>query len=243
MDTDLQNAIRDMQIGGLPSGMAEEREKIVLAVLRNTEEPELLSSGIAALSGSGTILAVPTLFGLMRVPEFSGYQAGFKHAIEQIKKRARERGAMLPDEYFTPEHWRPEWLGSPTRFLSYVAVVTGERDQGWMGEEETNRIGDILVEEMNIDIRPYTSFRDFKLCATGWDYEGDHRIVLDRLEEERMLIQAEEAGASESIQSILLDTLMDLQYDYIITRLRLADRFDYNLFAFKMAGVLNEAEN
>jgi len=243
MKEDLQNAIRDMQIGGLLPNQAEEKESIVLGALRCTADANLISACTAALSASGTIMAIPVLFALLRVPELSGFAAGFEHAIRRIEHRARLRGSLLPDAFFTPEHWRPKWQGSKTRFLSYVAVVTGERDQGWMGEDETNRIGDILVEEMNMDIAPYNTFQEFKLCATGWDYEGDHRIVLERLDEESLLIEAEEAGAGESIESFLLDHLLDLQYDYLITRLRLTDRFDFNLFAFKMARVLNAAES
>jgi hypothetical protein len=190
------------------------------------------------LTRSGTILAVPSLFALIKNSDHS-LQPLFEEVISGIALRAKARGSLLPAEYYTPEHWRPQWHGSKTKFLSYVNVLADIHLKNDENEAEVNRIGEILVNEMFIDIAPYTSFKDFKVCVNGWDFKEDYKIVLDRMEQERVLAAVEDAGIGESWETFLTDHLNDLKYDYLLTRLKMADNFAYHQFVLKMAECLN----
>jgi hypothetical protein len=238
MKENIKQIIRELSQGDLIGGELEDKESILLQELRCSNDTSEIKEICSALTKSGTILAVPSLFALIK-----GSGPTLKHLFEEavigIARRAKARGSLLPGQYYTPEHWRPQWQGSKKKFLSYVNVLADIHQKNDENEAEVNRIGEILAKEMQIDISPYTSFKDFKVCINGWDFKEDYKIVLDRMEQERVIAAVEDAGIGESWETFLTDHLNDLKYDYLLTRLKMGDNFAYHQFVLKMAECLN----
>jgi hypothetical protein len=63
---------------------------------------------------------------------------------------------------------------------------------------------------------------------------------MDKMAQEELLGEMEDMGVGESIMSLLSGTLMDLQYDCLIARLKLKGSLAYYRFVFKMAECLNQ---
>lgn len=219
----------------------EEKEFCLIQELCGTNEKDDLIPIFNALGTSGTILAIPALCAHLQI-EDNETKAMVTSAIRMVKARAKARRSLLPDEFFTREHWRPEWRGSKNAFLSYVQAVADAYIKFGHEESEVNRIGEILVEEMNIDTSPYHTFADFKLCQTSWDFKADYRSLLDKIAEEKGFADLEEAGITESHVSFLKGCLMELHYDYLVARLKLKGNLEYYRFVLKMAECLNQPE-
>jgi hypothetical protein len=66
--------------------------------------------------------------------------------------------------------------------------------------------------------------------------------VLDRMEQERLIEEMEDAGLRESWNTFFSDQLLYLKYDYLVTRLGIAHKFEYHQFVLKMAECLNISE-
>jgi hypothetical protein len=94
---------------------------------------------------------------------------------------------------------------------------------------------------MNIDIAPYKSFADFRICQTDWDFAKEYQVVADRITEEKLLDDMEKVGISESDLSFLINNLKDLQYDYLISRLGLKGNLEFYRFMFRIAESLNRS--
>jgi hypothetical protein len=238
MKENIQRVIREIKTVGPDVVALEEKEFSVIQELCGTNEKGDLIAMFSVLGTHGTILAIPALCAHLRL-EDNEIKAMATLAIRMVKDRAMARGSSLPDVFFTPEHWRPEWLGSKNAFLSYVQVISDAYIKLGHDESEVNRIGEILAKEMNIDLAPYQNFADFKLCQASWDFKADYQTLYDRMQEEQAFIDLEEAGITESDVTFLKDNLMDLQYDYVVARLKLQGDLEFFRFVLKMAECLN----
>lgn len=227
-----------MLSGSLSGSALEQQEELLLPELRQNRIPDEKKEIISALAKSGTTLAVPTLLGIIKNND-GEFAALARIAIINIKERARKRGSILPDEYYTIEHWKLEWEGSKNLFLSYVSALAYALVKSGDIPAEIDRIGDILVVEMGIDMSPCNTFTAYRLCATDWDFEKDYELILDRIEQERALDQTAALGITESWNTFFVDNLRDLQYDYLLTRLRLGGDPKYQRFVLKIAECLN----
>ncbi|MEO6523026.1 MAG: hypothetical protein ABIN91_15190 [Mucilaginibacter sp.] len=232
---------REMLAGGLSGREQEEKEFMVIQELCGADDPKEIAQLLEVLGAAGTILAIPALLGQWKTGN-DDTKMLTEVAIDLIKARARTRRSILPTEYFKASHWKPRWNGSINAFLSYAQVIADIYIKVGNDESEVNRIGEILAKEMEIDLLPYPTFADFKVCQTDWDFEKDYQSVLDKMAQEEVLIQMEDMGVSESIVSLLTGTLMDLQYDYLISRLKLKGNLKYYRFAFSMAESLNASD-
>ncbi|MBD1366556.1 hypothetical protein IDJ77_22270 [Mucilaginibacter sp. ZT4R22] len=241
MNENVLKITREMLAGGLFGREQEEKEYMVLQELCGAENYEDLTLLLDALGASGTVLAVPALLGQRNTCN-DETKVLTDIAIDLIKARAKTRGSILPAEYFKTGHWKPRWNGSTNTFLSYVQVIADIYIKIGHDESEVNRIGAILAEEMEIDLSPYPTFADFKICQSDSDFEKDYRVVLDKMAQEQLLADAEEAGISKSDTSFLTGTLMDLQCDYLVARLKLKGNLEYYRFVLKITECLNQQE-
>lgn len=235
----LQQAIHELRAASLSGIDLEDKEEVILQELRVKDDLGELGTLIGALSTYGTILAVPAL---LAVAENNADQVGplAQGAVFEIRDRARQRGSLLPDEYFTLEHWKPLWKGSKNGFLSYVSALANIHIKDGDDVAEVNRIGEILVKEMKIGISPYDTFEAYRICAVDWDFQEDYKVILERIEQESVMAAVQEAGIEESFSTFIVDNLMDLQYDYLLTRLRMGGNMDYHKFVMKIAECLNQ---
>lgn len=235
----LQQAIHELCAASLSGIDLEEKEEVILQELRINDGVGELEELIGALSTYGTILAVPAL---LAVAENNADQVRplAQCAVLEIRDRARKRVSLLPDEYFTLEHWQPEWKGSKNGFLSYVSALANIHLKQADDVAEVNRIGEILLKEMKIDISPYDTFDAYRICAVDWDFQEDYKVILDRIEQESVMAAVQEAGIEESFSTFIMDNLMDLQYDYLLTRLRMGGNMEYHKFVMKIAECLNQ---
>ncbi|MEO6520539.1 MAG: hypothetical protein ABIN91_02605 [Mucilaginibacter sp.] len=238
MNENVLEIIRDMLAGGLRGREQEEKEFVLVQELCGASDPGDISKLLDALGASGTILSVPAICATLKT-EDEDNQMLAEIAIDLIRARAQTRGSILPKEYYTVKHWKPKWIGNTNSFLSYVQVIADIYIKAGHEESEENRIGEILAQEMGIDLSPFTTFADFKICQTDWDFESDYRIVMDRMAQEEVMIQMDEAGIVESVNSFLADSLRNLQHDYLVARLKLKGNLEYYRFVLKMAESLN----
>jgi hypothetical protein len=241
MRENIKQLIRKMQAGSLSGKALEETEFWVIQALCGADAEDDLNPILHALGASGTILAVPALCAHLQMPG-GEIKALVTVALKMIKARGKDRGSKLPDAFYAPEHWRPGWQSSKNAFLSYVQIIADMYIRNGHNEGEIDRIGGILAKEMDIDISPYATFADFRICQTDWDFKADYKKVLDRMAEEKLLADMEKIGVTESDVTILTDCLMDMRYDYIVARLKLKGNLEYYRFVLKMAECLNEPE-
>lgn len=97
-------------------------------------------------------------------------------ALGEISARTPPGEQFAERNFFNPDFWRSRWVGSQSRFISYVYCIAG-----MVGKDEDNlndgidEIGERLVEEMNFNLFPYGSFREMRVCMPDWDVEQDVR--------------------------------------------------------------------
>jgi hypothetical protein len=241
MKEEIVKIAQEMQDGSLEGSELEEKEFCLIEELCGTNEKEDLAVIFKALGVSGTILAIPALCAHLKI-EDSETKVMAASTIGMIKARAKARKSLLPDHFFTTAQWRPEWRGSKNAFLSYVQLIADTYIKMGHSESELNRIGGILAEEMHIDIAPYRTIADFMLCQTTWDFKADYQRLMNWIEQEKAIADLEEAGIMESDISFIQGSLMELQYDYIVARLKLKGNLEYFRFILKMAECLNKPE-
>jgi len=242
MKDELNKEIQKLMSGNLADTELEHQEELLLSELRRSDVPEDIAAIISALAKSGTPLAVPTLLGVAQ-NEGGNISALVRNTVAAIKKRTGQRHSFLPDAYFTIEHWQPQWRGSKNLFLSYISAIAHTLVKSGDVSAEIDRIGDILTTEMGMDISPCNTFREYRICATDWDFEKDYKMVLDRIAQEQAIAEVEELGIEESWNTFFTDHLLDLRYDYLLTRLRLGGDPDYQRFVLKIVECLNDNDN
>ncbi len=246
MSENIKEIILKMRTGLIFGQELEEMEEYLLAILRITDDRSLLLDMLAALEMSGTILAVPTLFGIAGYINDQTVSGQIKETIQAIRSRAKRRESILPEEYYTVTHWKPVWHSSHANFLSYVTnLVAGNprlKEAGIGLDLEIRRVGNLLIEETNIDISPYRTFEELRVCTTEWDEKEGTERLLDRLQQESVMESIREQGVDESILTFFEGQISDLRYDYLITRLQLSQDYDYYRFAFEMAECYNSPD-
>ncbi len=239
MKEGITQIISDIQHCNLEGTELEEKEFLLLQELCGSNDTDDIIAIVGVIKQSGTILAIPVLFGILKDADFKAIK-GIVEAIYAIKNRTKARGSFLPDEYFTKEHWQPEWLGNHHAFLSYVQFIAESYIKFGFEETEVDRIGQILSEEMQVDLAPFQTFSEFKICQTGWDHNNEFQVIADKIAEEKLFDELEQEGIYGSDLSFITSSLMDLQYDYLVARMKLKGDLRYYRYVLEIAESLNQ---
>jgi hypothetical protein len=142
----------------------EEGEIFLLEVLRRTEEPLDISTISKVLMKKGTIFSLPVLMARLRPgdEEINGY---IREAIREIGART-EMDAELKEKLQDPSFWRIKWQGSAASFVTYMTIMNMLNGRG-NTDEDNDRLAEIMMEEMQVDIAPHQSYRELRLCTSG----------------------------------------------------------------------------
>jgi hypothetical protein len=122
MEENIRQVVRESQSTHLEGPELEEKEFLLIQELCGNEDTYEIFEIAQALGASGTILSIPVLLGHLKGAD-AAVEPILIVAIKMIKTKAKERRSILPDEFYTLEHWQPEWVGSKNAFLTYVQVI------------------------------------------------------------------------------------------------------------------------
>jgi hypothetical protein len=208
--------------------------------LRKTESIFLFRTICAALGTSGGLFAVPTL--MAYALETGPKAVAANKAIKTIKKRIEKDSVSELKDFFLPAYWKPIWVASKAKFISYVACLTGLLyNEEFFEGEVIDELGEKLVKEMAIDLSPHQSFRELRLCLPEIDMEEDLTSVLVNFSNELMLESAiADAAISINSDSQLDENIANMQCDYLLTRLHLPVDDDQFRLMLKAAAILNQ---
>jgi hypothetical protein len=164
-------------------------------------------------------------------------------ALAEISARTQMKDRAEMWNFFSPDFWRPRWIGSKAQFISYVFCISGlvAKDQH-LDNDGIDRIGERLIDEMDFNLFPYESFKELRLCTPDWDAEGDVKRILNDVAGD-MLVGRVLADNAIGIHpdSLYEGNLLNMRCDFLLTRLNFD--VDYGVFRclLKAAAVLNRA--
>lgn len=218
-------------------------EIYLMQALRATHDLADFKEICTVLGKAAGLFAVPTLMAFS-VEKGSPKAVQAVLAIAEIHSRTREKNNAELRDFFEPRWWRPKWIGSKERFISYVSCIAGMAGTDVVFEGESiDVMGERLLAEIDVDLFPYGSFKEFRLCTPDWDVETDVKRVLADVAGD-MLVEATIKGAEITTHPDTLyeENLINMRCDYLLTRLNLD--VDYGPFRYllKAANVLNCAE-
>lgn len=227
----------------LKNGYSEENAKEEMQLhkaLRATDNLHLFKLICSALGGAGGLLGVPTLmaYAIENGPKAEAAQT----AIDAIKNRVQKDSKKELKDFFLAAYWKPIWVASKEKFISYVACLNGLlSSEDFFEGELMDELGEKLVKEMAIDLSPYQSFKEMRLCLPEVDTEEELTSVLINFSNEIMLETAiADASITINSDSQLDENIVNMQCDYLLTRLNLQVDDDQFRLMLKAASVLNQ---
>ncbi|SMD08416.1 hypothetical protein [Pedobacter nyackensis] len=241
--TEKGRVIQEMLTKGYRDGEFE-NESYLLQVLRETEDNEEIIELCGVLSKVGSMYVVPVLMARLKDADDITHTY-IQLSLERIHARIKDWDAKKKDDFFDPEWWRPKWMGTKERFISYVAFLASSQDKDELFEErKMEEIAEGLIKEMDLDLSPHQSFRELKLCTPKWNLKADLAATLLEVEQE-LLVEPALDGANVVINE---DTQVErnltyMKNDYLLTRLKLYSNFEENLYALTIMNCLNRPDN
>lgn len=141
-----------------------------------------------------------------------------------------------------PDYWKTIWVAPLEKFISYVICLNGLLGYGDFFEgEHLDELGEKLVKEIVIDLSPYHSFRELRLCSAEVNFKEDLETVLREFNNEVVLETAiEETAVIINTDSQLNENIGNMQCDYLMTRLNFKVDDDQFRIFLKAAIVLNQ---
>ena len=142
-----------------------------------------------------------------------------REAIQAIGSRL-EMDGEIKEKLNDPSFWRIKWRGSPASFVTFITVLT-MMNGGANSEEENDQFAEILIDEMQVDISPYQTYRELRLCISGEHLFDGMEKIQEYLESELLMgIALNGTGVEESRETQFKDLYFEMMNDYLMTRLR-----------------------
>lgn len=212
------SSVRTWAINAFSSVEGDEGELFLLEVLRRTDDSYNILVICGVLKKIGTIFSLPVLMARLE-PGGAESNEDILPAIEAITARL-ELDGELRNKFRDPGFWRISWKGSPQSFVKYMTILnmmTG----GNPSEEQEDQLAEIFIKEMDVDITPFQSYRELRLCTSGKDLEEDIEKTRDYMQSELLMdIALNGTGVSPSNETMWKDLYFDMMNDYLMTRLR-----------------------
>lgn len=209
-----------LALNGTHHEVAEQR---VLEILREESFPSIEKIQIfcSTLAAIGSLRSLPVLMATRVDYDDDSIKQYFQDAIQSICRRAGVPEELM-DRIESPGFWKLNWQGTPESFAGFIEfislfMVSGNNKPGDM----VNRIAEIFMKEMEVDISPYASFEALRLCASGDNLMEGLQHMQENLECELLLNAiTETTGVLPSTETMAKDLYFDLVNDYLMTRLR-----------------------
>ncbi|EHQ24661.1 hypothetical protein [Mucilaginibacter paludis] len=227
----------------LNEGYNEENEADELELhkaLRKTESIFLFRTICTALGNGGSLFGVPTLMAF--AIETGPKAVAANKAIKAIKKRVSKDSVKELKDFFVPDYWKTVWVAPKEKFISFVVCLNGLMGNEDLFEgERLDELGEKLVKEIVIDLSPYHSFRELRLCTPEVNTEQDLEVVYYNFTNEVVLETAiAETTITINSDSQLDENIVNMQCDYLLTRLGLDIEDDHFRMILKAASVINQ---
>jgi hypothetical protein len=214
------------------------KEKAVIAKLKTRPDGNELVMMCAGLQLIGSLYSIPTLMALLRDNRSSEPLRALQNAFDHIAYQYLT-ARNLPERYFSPAFWEPVWTGSNAEFLSLMQVL--ENGNVDLGEAELERLGDAFIRELKLNIAPYSSYRELKLCAPEWDIENDLAALLESAQTD-ILLQPVLDNNKIELHSEMAEFIANQKNDYLLTRVKLSANFELNHYVLGRMACLNRPE-
>lgn len=195
-----------------------EGEKFLLAILKQSENPFEIFKICGILKTMGTLYAIPIL--LARCEASNPYlNSNISSAVTSIGERLKLPDVLI-QEINNPGFWKPKWQGSPENFVGFMTlfcVLAGIEKT--LSGDQWDRIAQVFIEELDVDLAPFSNFKEVRLCATE-DFFSGVGNVLENFQSQIFLQMAlDGTGVSESNETIATTLYHKLMNDYLFTRL------------------------
>ncbi len=223
IDLEVRYYLAQMQDGEFedPDG---DKEAKVIQTLRIASEPLDIEELCAAITLGGSWAAVPTLIARFQMAKSEQMQVEFFQALWGVRSRMGWNEETL-ETFFDTRFWQMKWVGSPNRFISFIMVLSGTDFQDQI---KTEQLASAVANEMGFSFAPFTTFHEFKICATGWDPTNDLAEVLAEIRQTKGLDQLfAELSLPKEFSSQFKDSLIEMRNDYLINRLKLSWNFEH----------------
>lgn len=231
----------------LLSGYSDSHQKEELFLhdaLRHSESDDDFKNICLVLGKSGGLFCVPTLMAFAK-DENQTKAITAINTMVQIKERVKERDNPEMQDFFSPSFWQLRWIGSKERFISYVACIAGIIDNENLFEDKLlDDVAERLMREIYVNIFPHETFRDLRLCTSGWEAKEDFVQVLSEIQGDTLMQNVFSDGMiSKSPEALYDENMINMRCDYLLTRLKF--NIDYQTFHYllKVANRLNQPEN
>lgn len=213
-----------MLIDGYSEGN-DESEQYLHKVMRQPTDDILFETICTVLGRAGSLFSVPILMAFAKNANDKKGSLALQ-AIDGIRARVNPEEARELKDFFNPEYWRPKWIGTKDKFISYVACLSNflNRDDFFEGEM-MDKTADMLMREMDVDLAPYQSFRELRLCTPGCDLKDDIvNELVGAVDEDLLMGSILDDGQIEiSADSKREENVINMRCDYLLTRLGLED--------------------
>jgi hypothetical protein len=157
-------------------------------VLRKTNDIHLYGMICAALGHAGGLFSVPTLIAHSMESDQKAELA--KLALDVLKDRLKTDKKDGIKDFFTPSYWKPVWVAPKEKFITYVACLRGfASDDKPLSSESMDDLGERLIQEIQIDLTPYQSFRELRL-SSNWHLEEDMQQVMVEINDDTTITDA-----------------------------------------------------
>jgi hypothetical protein len=98
-----------------------------------------------------------------------------------------------------------------------------------------------LINEIDIDLSPYQTFKALRLSVAHWDVRKDVNLLITELNESVLLNDAlDNTAVIKNAESQEEENLIYMKCDYLLTRLKLAADDEQVRSMLKIANVLNQ---
>jgi hypothetical protein len=219
-----------------------QHELYLMEELRMEHDIEEFKAICNVMGTAGGLFSVPTLMAFS-VEKHSPKVMPAILAITEIYSRINKDEISEIPGFFNSGWWRPRWAGTRLKFISYVFCITEMVKTSPAHAEETiDTIGEKLIGEISINLFPYETFQELRLCTPGWDGEGDVQKILEEVSGD-VLVSSITKDSSIAANGDLLyeENLLNMRCDYLMTRLNFKVDNTQFRYLLKCADVLNKS--
>jgi hypothetical protein len=212
------------------------KEKIIIKKLKICQNEKEFIAICKGLELIGTIYSFPTLMALLADKPPRVIEHALQTTFDGIAFRYLS-DESLPRNYFNSVFWESTWTGSKTEFLSLMMVLEN-LNQDTVNEYEMERLAMAFIKELKLDISPYQTYGELKLCAADWDIEKDVADLIEATQTDMLLeplLEDNNIGLSSETDELLANQ----KNDYLLTRVKLFENFEANHYVLRKIACLN----
>lgn len=215
-------------------------EKMLVQMLRCSDDSDEILEICEVLGVKGSLFVIPVLMAKLSLEQDAIRRSYYLATLAILMSRMQDFNLGPEQDFFSPEWWKVKWVGSLERFISFIAALNVAGDDGEADGEKMEKLAELFIAELEVDLSPYQSFRELKLLSADWDLEADLKRISDLAEQELLIEQLhDESLVSKNIESQVSENVHHMRADYLVTKLGLHDNFELNHYLLGLALQLN----